>query len=118
MSKMSTKVPFEWTCLDLAIFFKSRAKSTQRNQHKYLFLAPLSPFKILCVAVFSYILKREKRPEHKEFQGLKAPDKGGFRHGILGEIFVFGCLFGPEYFFKWTFGPKSFGIQGCEARIP
>ena len=33
---------------------------------------------------------------HKEFQGLKVPKKGGFRHGILGEIFVFGCLFGPE----------------------
>ena len=27
---------------------------------------------------------------------MKAPKKGGFRHRILGEIFVFGCLFSPE----------------------
>ena len=37
--------------------------------------------------------KEETQPEHKEFRRLKAPKKGECGHGILGEIFVFGCLF-------------------------
>ena len=72
-------------------------KNTQRNlTQRCLFLPPPSPpGKILCVCVF-FTFQREKQPEHKEFQGLTAPKRGLFRHGILGEIFVFGCLFGPE----------------------
>ena len=50
----------------------------------------------------------EKQPEHKEFRrGLKAPKKGGFRHGILGEIFVFGCLVSPEHEIPITY------MDGC-----
>ena len=43
-------------------------------------------------AFFLYF-KERTQPKHKEFRGLKAPKKGGFGHGILAEIFVFGCFF-------------------------
>ena len=48
----------------------------------------------MCLRFFPKF-QRDKQPEHKESQGLKAPKAGGFRHGIFGEIFVFGCLLGP-----------------------
>ena len=76
-----------------SLFLESE-KTPKEIQHNDLFFAPLSPFKILCVCVFPSF-QREKQPERKEFQELKAPKKGGFRHGILGEIFVFGVSFRP-----------------------
>ena len=58
---------YEWSCL----FFQEiqSEKTPKEIQHKDLFF---SPFKILCVCVFP-TFQREKQPEHKEFQGLKAP---------------------------------------------
>ena len=78
-----------------------RAKKKPNKSNTKIFVLPPSffqplsqPFQILCVYIF-VTFQRETQPEHKEIRGLKAPKKGGFRHGILGEIFVFGCLFRP-----------------------
>ena len=60
--------------------------------------APSSKFFVF--AFFLHLKEKNKQPEHKEFQGLKAPKKGGFRHRILGEIFVFGCLFPGDFLAK------------------
>ena len=69
-------------------------KSTQRNPTQRFVFLPNS----LCLRYFP-TFQGEKQPEHEEFQGLKAPKRRWIQawpHGILGEISVFGCLFGPE----------------------
>ena len=76
-----------------------KRKNTQRNLTQWLcFCPPRPPSKFFCVWFFLHF-KEKTQPEHKEFRGLKAPKKGGFRHVILGEIFVFGCLLRP-----WALG--------------
>ena len=70
-------------------------KNTQRNLTQRFFSPPPRPPSKFFVFAFFLHFKEKTQPEHKEFPGLKAPKKGGFRHGILGEIFVFGCLFRP-----------------------
>ena len=77
-------------------FRRERKKTPKEIQHRICFLtSPLPPSKFF-VCAFSANVREIKQPEHKEFHWLKAPKKGGFGHGILGEIFVFGCLFGPD----------------------
>ena len=68
-----------------------KQKKTKQANTKIFFCPSRPPFKNLCVCDFLHF-KEKTQPEHKEFRGLKAPKKGGFRHGILGEIFVFGCF--------------------------
>ena len=60
---------------------KKQKKKKQKSKVKNCF-----------VFVFFLHVKEKTQPEHKEFRGLKAPKKSGFRHRILGEIFVFGPL--------------------------
>ena len=62
---------------------------------RYFWAPPLPPSKFFVFA-FSYISKRTKQPEHKEFQGLKAPKTRWIQAGDSCEIFLFRCLFGPE----------------------
>ena len=59
--------------IDFSLLLVRDQKTPKEIQHKDLFLPPSPPFKILCGA-FSYISKRNQ-PEHKEFQGLKAPKR-------------------------------------------
>ena len=49
--------------------------------------------------MFAFFLYFEGKtqPENKEFRGLKAPKKGGFRHGIFwAKSLCLGVFFGPE----------------------
>ena len=83
--------------------YRCRQLSTKRECEKkhrnltqrFVFCPPLHLSKFF-VFVFFSTFQSENQPEHKEFQGLTAPKRGLFRHGILDEIFVFGCLFGPK----------------------
>ena len=74
---------------------ESEKKRPKKSNTKICFLPPYPPFKILCVCVFP-TFQSEKQPENKNFRGWRPLKEGGFRHGILGEIFVFGCLFRPS----------------------
>ena len=75
---------------------RERKKNTQRNPtQRFVFCPPLPPSKFYVFA-FSLLFKEKKTARTQRISGVEGPlNGGGFRHGILGEIFVFGCLFGP-----------------------
>ena len=82
--------------LQCGAFCKRANKKHPKKSNTKIFFRPphRPPSKIFVFAFFLYF-KEKTQHEHKEFRGLKAPKKGGFGHGILGEIFVFGCPFRP-----------------------
>ena len=80
--------------LPLTSIKNEKKKNTQRNlTQRFFFFPPPRPPSKFFVFAFFLDFKEETQPEHKEFRRLKAPKKGEFGHGTLGEIFVFGCLF-------------------------
>ena len=77
-------------------FKEENRERPKKSNTKICFLPPSPPPSKFFVFALFPTFQRKEMAEHKEFQRLKAPKNGGFGHGILGEIFVFGCLFGPE----------------------
>ena len=77
-----------WEVLDFSSY-KVRKKKKKKKKHpkksntKIFCLPPLAlPSKFFVFALFLHF-EEKTQPEHKEFRGLKAPNKGGFRHGIF-----------------------------------
>ena len=79
------------------LLVESKKNHPKKSNTQISFLpSPLSPPSKFFVFVFFLHFKEKNSPNTKNFRGWR-PLKGGFRHGILGDIFVFGCLFGPEF---------------------
>ena len=71
--------------------FRERKTHPKKSNTKICFLPTSPPFKILCVCVFP-TFQREKQPEHKEFQGLKAPSKVDSGMGFLVKSLCLGVF--------------------------
>ena len=104
---------------------KERKKHPKKSNTKIFFCPPPPPpVKIFCVCISYLHFKQKTQPEHKEFRGLKAPKKGGFRHRILGEIFVFWMSFFPtvtafSFFFLTSESCQAYvSPRAARARAP
>ena len=79
------------------VFHKEREKTSKKPHTMIFFSATLGPLQdSLCLRFFLHF-EEKTQPEHKEFRGLKAPEKVDSGMGFSVKSLCLGVFFGPDF---------------------